>query len=402
MVTSWPEFFEGINNITIKVTPGCNLKCTYCNVEAATPKTPKMTVERHRQIADLCITNTKSPFVGLEFHGGEPLLLPDEWFEETVGYARALAKKHGKILDMPIVTNATMINDKRLQKLVDLGIRLCLSCDGPPAINDELRGGGERVARALGIVQRQDVPKGIITVLSGANWNRMPSIMDWFSEVGVDNFMINFLQPQGRGLDANLLSGEQMFTAMKEIFEHMYETEVSVSEANVGSRIERFARGRKSPPPLACNEYECQAGKSYIAIDTFGSVHPCGSDVFNHGFGHLDQPFDNERYQNMMANLHDKGAWVARCFGCNAKQICDHSCPTSDKNTDTFRENECLATKLLWDYFCDNAERVHKTDKMHKERRREIFQHRVAERRKEMQELQEAMVARQKELVTSV
>jgi uncharacterized protein len=300
-----------------------------------------------------------------------------------------------------MVTNATMLNEKRLQKMVDLGIRLCLSCDGPPEVNDELRGGGARVERALGVVRDQGVDKGVITVLSPANWNRMPSIMDWFAGVGVNNFMINFMQPQGRGIDSNLLSGEQMFTAMRDIFEHMYETNCSVSEANVGSRVERYARGRKTPPPLACSEYQCQAGRSYIAIDTFGGVHPCGSDVFNHNFGHLDAPFDQGRYESMLATLHDKGPWVARCFGCDAKQVCDHSCPTSDHNSDQFKENECRATKLIWDFFCENHDRVVQLDRMHKERRRELFQHRVAERRKEMLELQAAMAARQKELIAA-
>jgi len=321
MVSTWPQFFERINNITIKITPGCNLKCTYCNVEAATPKTPKMSVERYRQIADLAIRNSKGPFLGLEFHGGEPLLLPDEWYEETVAYARGLAREHGKILDLPMVTNATMLTEKRLEMLLRLGIRLCVSCDGPPEVNDELRGGGERVERTLRLLQENDVHKGVITVLSPSNWNRMPQIMDWYADIGVTNFMINFLQPQGRGIDGDLLSGEEMFEAMRDVFEHMWRTGVSVSEAEVGSRVQRFARGRDTPPPLSCHEFQCQAGRSYIAIDTFGRVHPCGSDVVRHGFGHLDEPFDETRYDRMLEKLHDKGDWVARCFGCDARQI---------------------------------------------------------------------------------
>lgn len=391
MVGSWERFFEQINNITLKLTPGCNLKCAYCNVEAAGPKTPKMAIERFKQIADLIIRNSTSHFVGLEFHGGEPLLLPDEWFEEAVTYARTLGREHKKIVDMPMVTNGTMLTEKRLRKILDLGIRVCVSCDGPPEINDELRGGGERVANALGLLQRKQVGKGVIAVMTQSNWNRMPEVMDWFDEIGVNDFMVNFLQPQGRGVAGDLLSGEQMFEGMRDVFEHMYRTGMAVHEAEVTSRVDRFARGRDNPPPLACHEFQCQAGRSYIAIDTFGTVHPCGSDVMNHRIGHLDSPFSDEQYEGILANLHDKGDWVVRCFDCNAKQICNHSCPTSDKNSMEFKEADCQATKLLWDYFCHNAERVYEVYGHYLRRQEELERRRTVLR-------EEALKARAKEL----
>lgn len=371
--TTWPQFFEQINNITLKVTPGCNLTCTYCNVEAVTPKTPKMDISKFCEIADLSIENSKSPFLGLEFHGGEPLLLPDEWFEEAVSYAKRKAKEFSKYVDLPIMTNATMLTEKRLEKLLPLGIRICMSCDGPPHINDELRGGGERVKRALDMMEERNVRKGVITVLTQSNWNRMPEVMDWFADIGVNNFMINFLQPQGRGMDGDLLRGEQMFTAMRDIFEHMYSTGVIISEAEVASRIGRFVQGRDKPPRLACHELECQAGRSYIAIDHYGNVHPCGSDVTQHVIGHLDMEFNPSKADLVLNKLHDKGIWKTRCFDCNAKQICNHSCPTSDHNSLDFKEQDCLATKLLWDYFCEHTHRVHELHNKHEQRRKEIF-----------------------------
>lgn len=360
MSKTYDEFFERINYVTLKLTPGCNLKCTYCNVEAITPKTPKMAIERFKQVADLLILNSKSPFVGLEFHGGEPLLLQDDWYEEAVGYARKLAAENNKIIEFPLVTNGTMLSEKRLEKLLSLGIRLCLSCDGPPEINDILRGGGERVERAFRLLDSKRVPFSVICVLTQANWNRMPEAMDWFGEVGVHDFTINFVQPQGRGMDTELLSGEQMFEGMRDIFEHMEGHDLSVHEAEVMGRVERFARGRDKPPRAACHEFQCQAGRNYVAMDMFGSVHACGTDLAHHKIGHVDLPFNQEHYDRTLEKLHDKGDWVVRCFDCNASRICNHSCPTSDANSDMFREYDCRSTKLLWEYFCENESRVYK------------------------------------------
>ena len=58
MAVSLEQFFETIAYVTLKLTPGCNLKCTYCNVEAVTPKTPKFAMDRYKRIADLLLNNS--------------------------------------------------------------------------------------------------------------------------------------------------------------------------------------------------------------------------------------------------------------------------------------------------------------------------------------------------------
>jgi sulfatase maturation enzyme AslB (radical SAM superfamily) len=67
------DFFQRIGSVTLKVTNGCNLHCAYCNVEALTPKTPRVSMQRFKQVAELLITNARQPQLTLEFHGGEPL-----------------------------------------------------------------------------------------------------------------------------------------------------------------------------------------------------------------------------------------------------------------------------------------------------------------------------------------
>src|SRR5206468_3127960 len=163
------QFFQRIGYVTLKLTNGCNLHCSYCNVEALTPQTPRMSMERFRRVAQLLVANSHSPSVGLEFHGGEPLLLPDEWFEEAVAYGRALGKEHGKHVEFPLVTDGTLLNEARLLRLRALGIRFCLSVDGPPEINDAARGGGHAVERAIRLFRKHGIGHGVLTVMSRAN-----------------------------------------------------------------------------------------------------------------------------------------------------------------------------------------------------------------------------------------
>jgi uncharacterized protein len=358
-----PEFFQRIGYVTLKLTTGCNLHCSYCNVEALTPRTPRMSLERYKQVADLLLANSHRQQVGLEFHGGEPLLLPDAWFEEAVAYARAVAQKHNKMVEFPLVTNGTLLTEERLLKLHELGILFCMSVDGPPAVNDQLRGGGAAVERAIALFRKHRIHFGVLTVLSRANYTRMGQVMDWFDEVGINNFRVNFLQPQGRGSDGKeLLTGEEMFEGMRQVLDHMDRNRVRVEEAETLLMVQRFLHGRDPKPGLSCWEFQCQAGRIYCAVDHKGTIHACGTDLSNHPLGHLDQDLDEAHYEATLRRLHDKGDWVIRCFDCAARQVCRHSCPTSDYNSDLYKEYECRFTKLMYRHLCENPAKARRIE----------------------------------------
>ena len=359
--TGWmspEEFFRTIRYVTLKVTNGCNLKCSYCNVEADLPSTPRLSMERYRRIAELLIENSTASEVMLEFHGGEPLLLSDEWLTEAVGYAAALAKQHGKTVSHPMQTNGTRLTEERLDLLLKLGIRLGISFDGTPEINDRHRMAGKRVEQALKLLIRRGIPVGLILVLSQSNCFDMREVMDYFRQLGLRGFRVNFMQPQGLGLDHNLLTGTEMFTGMKAVFDHMAETDCSVMEADIQMAVNRFVSGRYAKPRLSCWEYQCQAGRIYVAMNIDGDIYSCGTDMFHHRLGHIDEGFSREHVGQTLCALHHKDPWYIRCFNCDAKCICNQSCPTSDSNNISYRDAECEYTRLLYQYFQENADTV--------------------------------------------
>jgi uncharacterized protein len=352
------RFFERIAVITMKLTLGCNLQCSYCNTETASPRTPKMSLDLWKRVARLLIENSREHHVSIEFHGGEPLLLDDDWLLEAAGYAFELGKKTGKQVQVPMVTNGTLLTAERLKRLKDAGVAICLSCDGPPEINDRMRGSGHAVFRAIRLLQEADYLRGVMTVMSTGNWDRMTAVMDWYAQIGVRWYSINFQQPQGRGIDDLLLTDEQLFEGTRQVFEHMAAHRVTVFEQKLGQQVERFVEGRLIGGQ-GCWDFECQAGRSYVAIDLHGRIHACGSDVSHHVLGQIQDGYiDRANYEQKLTRLHHKSDWVLRCFDCNARRICDHSCPTSDFNNLAYKEAECGATKKLWNYFCAHKDRV--------------------------------------------
>jgi radical SAM protein with 4Fe4S-binding SPASM domain len=187
--------------------------------------------------------------------------------------------------------------------------------------------------------------------------------MDWFADVGTDAFRVNFLQPQGRGADeAQLLSGEEMFEGMRQVLDHMDRTGVRVREEEMLRMVDRFLRGREPQPRLTCWEFQCQAGRTYCAVDHTGVIHACGTDLRNHPLGHLDADLDRAHHDATLQRLHNKSDWVIRCFDCAARRICRHSCPTSDFNSDTYKEQECRFTKLMYAHLSACPEKARRID----------------------------------------
>ena len=357
-VTTPEDYFRNIRYVTLKVTNGCNLKCSYCNVDADVPSTPRMSIETFQRCADLLIENSEFPFLVLEFHGGEPLIMGDEWLTEAVNYAQAKAKQHGKVVQHPMQTNGTRMTPERLALLRKLGIHIGFSFDGTPEINDTFRMAGKQVEKTIQMMVEKDESFGLILVLSRSNQARMREVMDYFQGLGIVDFRVNFLQPQGLGNEHDLLTGEEMFEGMRDVFEHMADNNCAVIEADIQMAVNRYLAGRDPKPQLSCWEHECQAGRSYVAVNLDGDVHACGTDMFHHRLGHIESGFPTEQVSGCLSKLHRKDAWYVRCFECPAKRICNLSCPTSDHNNLQYREYECDYTQRLYRHFAENEDRV--------------------------------------------
>jgi len=350
--------FSKVNYITLKITQGCNLQCAYCNMEAEGVHSPKMSLEMFARIAETFFANTSSPHVGLEFHGGEPLIIGDDWLKMAVAIGNDLAHRYGKALVYKMQTNGVLLTGERLELLRSLGITFGISCDGPPDIHNRKRQSGAAVERAIRLARANGGDCSVLLVMSKSNFAEMFEIMDYFRLLGLRGFRFNFMQPQGWGAKEELLTAEEMFFGATECFRHMEETDCSVTEAHLQRLINRMVRGRRTPSPLGCWEHHCQAGRTYVAIDHSGAIYACGTDVTNHRLGHVDEPDQIDGARPVLARLHKKDAWHTKCFDCSARQICAHSCATSNYTDLTYRDNECSFTKQFYAFLLDRFDAV--------------------------------------------
>lgn len=130
---------HGPNLHVFVVTLRCNETCVYCHASRA--NMDAVDTDMSLAIAEKCVDlalATTSPFVTIEFQGGEPLV-NFEVVKHILEYAVERNETVGKKLEFTMVTNLALMTEERLEYLLDKRVQLCTSIDGPRDVHDKQR-----------------------------------------------------------------------------------------------------------------------------------------------------------------------------------------------------------------------------------------------------------------------
>jgi His-Xaa-Ser system radical SAM maturase HxsB len=129
----------GPNLHLVVVTLRCNETCVYCHASRANMDAVEtdMTEETAERVVDL-IFRTTSPWVTIEFQGGEPLVnFPV--VKRVIEYALEKNQAAAKDLEFTLVSNLSLMDDEKLEYLLRHKVQICTSVDGPQALHDKQR-----------------------------------------------------------------------------------------------------------------------------------------------------------------------------------------------------------------------------------------------------------------------
>jgi uncharacterized protein len=204
----WP----GPSVHTIVVTLRCNYKCLYCHASVVDPSRfdKDMTIETARQVVDFAF-QSPNPEMMLEFQGGEPLI---NWpvVKFVVQYARRKNKLYGKTLHIGLISNFSLLDDERLDFLIENGVSFCSSLDGPEDLHNKNRvylGGNSHaqvVANLKKVLARReagakvDIPNAICTITKHS-LPRAKEIVDQLVGMGIERIQLGPLDPVGYALN---------------------------------------------------------------------------------------------------------------------------------------------------------------------------------------------------------
>jgi uncharacterized protein len=214
--------------LVLQPTPFCNIDCAYCYLSNRR-STARMSLET----LDLaCRRVFESPFLDRQlqvaWHGGEPLVVPLAWYEDAVAL---MAERRPATLQLThcFQTNGLLLNEDWVRFFARTGARLGLSIDGPADLHDAnrrtRRGRGTRAMRAVRLLQEQDVPFHVITVLTERALDDPDRLFDFYVQNGISDVGFNVEEIEGANTASSLAGrGETKFrNFIRRFFERVWQ-----------------------------------------------------------------------------------------------------------------------------------------------------------------------------------
>ena len=167
----------------------CNLSCQYCYYlgrGSGAVMDDTLLEEFTRQY----IEAQPVPQVLFTWHGGEPLLKPQAFYERALRLQRKYARGHH--IDNCLQTNGTLLTDEWCRFLADNHFLVGISIDGPQALHDayrQTRRGGASwhdVMRGIGLLQRHGVEWNAMATVNAVNVEHPVAFYEFFRQIGCE------------------------------------------------------------------------------------------------------------------------------------------------------------------------------------------------------------------------
>ena len=196
-VWKWAEVVPGTSGflsgsvVHLHPTLRCNLACAHCYSSSSPHE--REAVELDVLVVLLGALRSEG-YATLSLSGGEPLLYPE--IESLIRSASKLGFK------VNVVTNATVLSQRRLERLASHLSLAAVSVDGAPARHDAIRrkeGAFQRAKSGIGLLADAGVPFGISFCVTRTSLPDVPWVYEFASSVGAKLLSLRPLAPVGRG-----------------------------------------------------------------------------------------------------------------------------------------------------------------------------------------------------------
>lgn len=271
----------------------CNTSCVYCHAGRApmADRTTDMSLKTAKDVVDM-IFRTPSRNLSVEFQGGEPLA-NFEAIRFMVEYGEELNRSEKRTLQFLLVSNLSLMDEAKMQFLLDHDVLMCTSIDGPQPLHDANRRlpGASAYARALQWVKKihgrykamgRDLDVWHVDALlttSRRSLSMPTEIVDTYVSHGIKTLHIRPLNPMGFALKSWRLHGysaEEFMVFYRKALDYIIELNmkgVEIIERGAALLLARIL-GDDDPGYVDLRS-PCGAGMGQIAYASDGAVYTC-------------------------------------------------------------------------------------------------------------------------------
>ena len=323
-IPRWKETIPLDQKLVVIPTQTCNLGCVYCYAhDAHCGKVIDISIFSSA-IEDWCSHISKKgevSFIG----GGEPLF---DWnlFAKYVNIIQSLAAKSGKNISISVTTNGTLLDETKIEKLAEWGVRVGVSFDILPEVQNKNRpfasgrGSHDCVLKNLRALIDVGIAKRIRTTITESCVDQMPDMVQYVATniKGIES--IHFEHVTDAAQSTDVFYGkfiDSFFQAKRLAKKNKIELRNSIQTSL--SRISRyFCKGELCLTPdgtlVSCHRKSSPDDSDFDTF-RFGSVEN----------GKLSLSQDWVR-QNLLSNRAS-----ADCEECFCKWHCAGGCPMMNK-----------------------------------------------------------------------
>lgn len=179
----------------VDLNEACNLRCTYCHIDALFKPHHKATRELSLDVFDRLLAEIEAMEVfEVTLTGGEVTTM-----DSFVDYLQRLGQL--RFSASQIITNGTTLTERTIQSYLDSGVtRLSISLDSFAEENDAQRGKGtyERALRGIRTAVAHGLPVNVISVITAENYKGWYGFSRFLRDEGVNTHNLSLMCRLGR------------------------------------------------------------------------------------------------------------------------------------------------------------------------------------------------------------
>jgi len=311
-------------HITLHLTSGCNLRCSYCY------SPPKKRMDMSEEVVGKAIEFVRkiSPHnTGIIFFGGEPLLRKD-LIKKAMKICRESEKKHGGSFHFKVTTNGLLLDDDFLQFATNERLQIALSIDGSAAVHDRHRqtirkaGTHARIEKKLGMLLRSQPYAYALMVITPETVGDYARSMEYLIEKGF-HYIIASLNYAGKWNDGHLRELKKQYQKLAKLYERWTREQKKFYFSPFEKKFASHIQGKDA----LCQQ--CHFGIKQVSIAPDGTIYPCvqfvqdGVSNRDFGIGDVFSGIDPKK-QETLYQLSRKSEPL--CDDCALNERCEHRC----------------------------------------------------------------------------
>lgn len=311
----------------------CDMACEYCFYHQLQKPSQLMSFQALESlIKETYRANTSSQLANFIWHGGEPLVAGKEFYQEVLKLQEKYNKKGQKTIN-GLQTNGTLLDKKWAEFFKKNGFEIGVSLDGPQEYHDRYRqyqggkGSFEDVMRGIKILKENDIPFGVVSVVTNATVHYPGEVFQFFVENEIYN--IKFSRALGRASSGELLEfapdPDEYGNFLLQILELWLEKDDP--RLNITPINEIFTSLVRGESGLECL-FSNKCGRFWI-VNANGDVHACISEGIGEKwkFGNITDGFETiigspvfQKFEELVKELRKP------CLRCKWYNICKGGC----------------------------------------------------------------------------